>query len=203
MSLDDPFWGPEPEVTEAEQDAIDGKLPDGWGVFPDDDPITLQVNGEPVPWAAAKMIPGRKGRFFPARQVKAADLIKSEFGKLGVGKVPKGYGVVVGLTFTVTRPQSHYGSGRNAHVLKPSAPDYPTGRPDLSNLIKLVEDALTGVAWVDDDQVVMLRNPRKFYAKTEATVIQLWMAPGAKLDRDLNRVQEPEPDPDADQLSLT
>ncbi len=58
------------------------------------------------------------------------------------------------LTFVLVRPKSHYGTGRNANKLKPSALVYPTVMPDLTKVIRAVEDALTGIIWRDDKQVV-------------------------------------------------
>lgn len=60
------------------------------------------------------------------------------------------------VTFTFYRPRlaSHYGSGRNEGVLKASAPAYPTTRPDALKLARGCEDALTGVIWRDDSQIV-------------------------------------------------
>lgn len=60
----------------------------------------------------------------------------------------------VRFTFFIQRPQGHYGTGRNAGKLKPSAPTYPTKRPDVLKLSRPVEDALTGVIWKDDSQIV-------------------------------------------------
>ena len=59
----------------------------------------------------------------------------------------------VTFTFYRRRPRSHYGTGRNADVLKPSAPSYPTTRPDLLKLSRAVEDALTGLIWHDDSLI--------------------------------------------------
>lgn len=59
------------------------------------------------------------------------------------------------VTFQLARPKGHYGTGRNADVLKPSAPSYPTVKPDTTKLLRAAEDALTGVVWRDDSQVVM------------------------------------------------
>lgn len=62
--------------------------------------------------------------------------------------------LVLTLTFYRPRPRSHYGSGRNSAILKLSAPPYPTTRPDVLKLARAVEDALTGVVWRDDAQIV-------------------------------------------------
>ena len=56
----------------------------------------------------------------------------------------------LGVVFTVPRPKGHYG----ARGLRPSAPQYPTVRPDVTKLLRAVEDALTGIVWRDDSQVV-------------------------------------------------
>lgn len=55
------------------------------------------------------------------------------------------------VTFYRRRPRKHYGA---RGVLLPSAPDYPTARPDVLKLARAIEDALTGVLWADDAQVV-------------------------------------------------
>lgn len=58
------------------------------------------------------------------------------------------------LTFFRLRPAGHYRSGKNAHLLKDSAPKRPTPKPDVLKLARGVEDALTGVIWVDDSLIV-------------------------------------------------
>ena len=58
------------------------------------------------------------------------------------------------ITFWVTRPKSHFGTGRNADVVKPGAPFAPTVKPDLLKLARAVEDALTGIVYGDDAQIV-------------------------------------------------
>jgi Holliday junction resolvase RusA-like endonuclease len=62
--------------------------------------------------------------------------------------------VYLSLIFVRQRPKHHFGTGRNEQVLKDSAPRYPTGRPDTTKLTRGLEDALTGVAWKDDAQIV-------------------------------------------------
>lgn len=73
--------------------------------------------------------------------------------------------VALSVTFTFPRPASHYGTGRNAAILKPSAPRYPTGKNlgDLSKLIRATEDALTDVGlWTDDCLVVDIRTTKVY-----------------------------------------
>lgn len=70
------------------------------------------------------------------------------------------------LTFVIRRPKGHYGTGRNAGRLKDSAPAHPTTRPDATKLLRAVEDALNGVVWRDDSQVVDQRVQKR-YGDTE------------------------------------
>jgi Holliday junction resolvase RusA-like endonuclease len=56
--------------------------------------------------------------------------------------------------FVFPRPKGHYGSGKNATVLKPSAPPFPDVKPDATKVLRATEDALKGLLWRDDSQVV-------------------------------------------------
>jgi len=71
--------------------------------------------------------------------------------------------VQVAVTFTLTRPKSHYGTGGNSRVLKILAPRYPAGKPDIDKLLRSTLDALgeAGV-WRDDAQVCFV-TARKIY----------------------------------------
>lgn len=62
--------------------------------------------------------------------------------------------LVLKLTFYMVRPKNQYGSGRNSNVLKASAPAFPIGKPDVLKLARAVEDALSGVIYQDDAQIV-------------------------------------------------
>ncbi|MGH7129690.1 MAG: RusA family crossover junction endodeoxyribonuclease [Planctomycetaceae bacterium] len=79
----------------------------------------------------------------------------------------------VSMTFFRTRPKSHYGSGRNSGVLKASAPAHPTNRPDLLKLARAVEDALTGIVWCDDAQVVIESLQKKWDEKPGVSIAVL------------------------------
>lgn len=72
--------------------------------------------------------------------------------------------VEVMLTFHLDRPQGHYGTGRNAGVVKESAPAYPAKRPDLDKYVRSTLDALTDVGLVSDDSRIVTLRARKVYA---------------------------------------
>ena len=67
------------------------------------------------------------------------------------------------VTFYLPRAKTHFGSGPNAGKLKDSAPVYPAKKPDVTKLLRAVEDSLTGVVWRDDAQVVN-QGAHKVYA---------------------------------------
>lgn len=62
--------------------------------------------------------------------------------------------LAVEFTFIKPRPKGHFRTGAKAHLLRPSAPVWPSTRPDVLKLARGVEDALTGVVWRDDAQIV-------------------------------------------------
>lgn len=112
--------------------------------------FTITVHADPVPWARARQ-QGR--RFFTDPRVAGAkSMIRFLAKNAAVKMAPRGTPVALTCTFTFTHPPS---SKNWNHVVK----------PDLDNLVKLVMDALTGVAWEDDVQVTTL-IARKYYAET-------------------------------------
>ena len=74
------------------------------------------------------------------------------------------------LQFAFARPKSHFGTGKNASVLKRSAPTFHTQKPDTTKLIRCTEDALQGVCWHDDCQVVS-QQATKVWADVDSVKI--------------------------------
>lgn len=74
--------------------------------------------------------------------------------------------VGVEITFTFDRPAAHYGTGRNRHVLKHSAPAHPTtqGVGDTDKLERTVLDALADAKVLANDARVVELTGRKRYA---------------------------------------
>ena len=85
---------------------------------------------------------------------------------------PEGVPVAMHLRFYLSRPKSHYGTGRNSGTLKPSAPVMPitggTGAKkrgmigDVDNYAKAVLDEMNGVVFHDDAQVIQLRVTKQY-----------------------------------------
>lgn len=78
--------------------------------------------------------------------------------------------VSVRFDFLFLRPRGHFGSGRNAGSVKESAPDYPAVRPDVTKLIRSTEDALKGIAWIDDAQVVTQFACKRYAGRSGALI---------------------------------
>lgn len=69
------------------------------------------------------------------------------------------------LVFTVSRPKGHFRSGKNSALLRDGAPNWPTTKPDVLKLARAVEDALTGVIWDDDSQIVTEHLIKRYGAR--------------------------------------
>lgn len=74
---------------------------------------------------------------------------------------PKAVDVALFLTFVLPRPKGHYGTGRNAGIVKPSAPQRPRGK-DLTKMVRAVEDAMSGIIYADDDQICQQVNNKEY-----------------------------------------
>ena len=90
--------------------------------------------------------------------------------------------VEVTVTFRFARPAGHYGTGRNADTVRPSAPAHPTGgKGDIEKLVRAVHDALTAAGvWRDDAQVVRLNAAKVWCHKGErpgATIVAREVGP--------------------------
>lgn len=82
--------------------------------------------------------------------------------------------VGIRIIFTMDRPQSHFGTGKNAGKVKASAPVFPATMPDIDKLMRAILDGLTDArVWLDDGQVVWVQATKVY---SDATY-----APGAYL----------------------
>lgn len=89
------------------------------------------------------------------------DSVRQAAGQQYQGEILTGP-VVLEVIFYRQRNKGHYGTGRNAGILKDSAPAYPITKPDTTKLLRGTEDALTGIVYRDDSQVVHQVASKRF-----------------------------------------
>ena len=80
--------------------------------------------------------------------------------------------IELSMTFYRARPKHHMGTGRNAGKIKPGAPLMPTSKPDVLKTSRNTEDALSGIVYRDDSQVVSL-HARKRYGEPARVEIEV------------------------------
>lgn len=71
----------------------------------------------------------------------------------------------------LSRPQGHYGK----RGIKPSSPIWPTVKPDLLKLMRSIEDALTGIIWKDDSQIVREEITKRYSDVPENEGCRIWV----------------------------
>jgi Holliday junction resolvase RusA-like endonuclease len=140
-------------------------------MVPLEEPLTIVVRGKPEPRGSKQpfVLYRDKAKKVPVRRpdggivVNMADdnpqskawMKKVEAAAVAAwrdqGLPPvEGVGIAVDCTFFLERPAGQFGTGRNARLVKDSAPARPRVRPDLDKLARGTLDALTGVVWWDD-----------------------------------------------------
>ena len=157
--------------------------------------VVLVVHGDPAPKGSLKCV-GRRGsrghvlvedsdRTGPWRERVAAGGRRL----MAVCDLPDGVSgpVALEVTFTVLRPSSHYGTGRNAGILKASAPGYPAKRSsngiggDVDKLARTILDALEDSGLLLDDSQVVELVTRKTYPDGPHVLPDALPRPGARI----------------------
>lgn len=87
----------------------------------------------------------------------------------------EGHPVKLSVKFYFSRPKKHYSYDGSDLKLSKNAPFYVPKKPDLDNLLKLVMDAIQGVCYANDCNVVhidsaKLWNPCQLYYKSSQLV---------------------------------
>lgn len=137
-------------------------------------PLSITVFGEAQPQGSKRIIAPKGRRAFlvedceksrPWRQQVAQEMLR-------IAPVqPLNCAVIVTLRVYVKRPASHFGTGKNAHTLKPSAPTDPPTGIDLDKIQRAVGDAGTGIWWTDDSRIAGW-DVRRVYAQTPGVTVE-------------------------------
>jgi Holliday junction resolvase RusA-like endonuclease len=120
--------------------------------------MEVDVLGVPVPQGSKRVF---GGHLVDVRHKELREWRSLVAHSIGLGTVITGP-VHVKLDFFLIRPRGHFGTGRNEHKLKPSAPAYPKSKPDLDKLVRACLDAMTGMVYTDDSQVVALSVTKRY-----------------------------------------
>jgi Holliday junction resolvase RusA-like endonuclease len=115
--------------------------------------VEFTVYGTPAPAGSKKAVPmgGRWGVIDDSKRSRPwKNDVAQQAGLAMAGHEMLRGPIEVLFRFFVRRPKGHFGK----RGLMPSAPAYPAKKPDVLKLARAVEDALSGVVYNDDAQIV-------------------------------------------------
>lgn len=136
------------------------------------DEIIFFAEGVPAPQGSKRHVGG--GRLVESfRQVGPwRATVRRAALEVMSGQPPRTGPLEVYLRFAMPRPKSHLRRGRaqtDGWQLLPSAPRKHTSKPDVDKLVRAVLDALTGVCWSDDAQVVAVHGEKGYAYRATPT----------------------------------
>lgn len=125
--------------------------------------FTFFAAGEPKGQPAPRFSP-RTGRAF---KPKTADAFRADVERAARAAKLAGLRMAGPFRLTVTvylpRPKDHHRAGDKLRELKPTAPHLHACKPDLTNIIKALEDALTDAGvWRDDSAISEHRTAKRY-----------------------------------------
>lgn len=129
--------------------------------------LVIHVHGDPAPQGSKTHVGNGRMRESSRRVAPWRDAVQAA----AMQALPKGWmlagPVSVRIDFLVARPASHYGTGRNARMLRDNAPLYPVSRRvgDLDKLLRSTLDALTTAGVIVDDSLVVDIQASKVYGE--------------------------------------
>jgi crossover junction endodeoxyribonuclease RusA len=130
--------------------------------------VAFFVPGVPVPKGSARAFVNKYTGRAAVMQTNAekqkpwASLISMKAEAAGL--TPSVGACRLSMTFIMPRPKAHF--RRNGGLL-PRAECEHTKAPDLDKIIRLVLDALSGVAYADDSQVMWIDGAKRYAAPGE------------------------------------
>lgn len=110
--------------------------------------ITFHVGGNPMALKRHRMT--KTGHTYDPSATDKADFLAKTMSMKPAEPLTKPIFLIVEFCFS--RPKNHF----TKKGLRPTAPRFRESRPDLDNLIKFVTDAMNGVFYRDDAQIVKI-----------------------------------------------
>lgn len=138
--------------------------------------IYFKVDEEPVAKARPREVryrkDGWKGTYTPKKTRDYEEKVKFAFMSQTCEKMPvypKGVPLMVEATFAKSVPKSYTKKKREACL---NGDMLPTSKPDIDNYLKAMLDAINGLAFEDDSQIVMTMA-EKIYAEQPYVEIKI------------------------------
>lgn len=128
--------------------------------------VAFSIDGRAVPWQRAGL---NRGRPFTPKRTRDWQHLVADHARRAMGNTTPMQGAVsLSVQFYQKVPTSW------PRVKRQKALDcaiWPTGRPDLSNLVKSIEDACNGIVFEDDAQIVSLQVV-KVYSQAAGVLVR-------------------------------
>lgn len=127
--------------------------------------IEFTIPGEPREKSRPRVVRLKNGAstsYTPDKTVAYEELARQRFRQQWPSvelPFPDKTPVCVTITACFGIPKS---ASRKTRAAMLSGQNYPTKKPDVDNVIKIVLDALNGFAWHDDAQVVLLQVTKEY-----------------------------------------
>ncbi len=128
--------------------------------------INFTIPMKPVAKARPRLT--RSGHVYTPKKTTDAEKIVALYARKAI-KEPLDGPVWMSVEFTFKMPKSW--SKKKKELAKTvEGTQYKCGRPDIDNLFKLIADALNGMAYHDDAQIVMLSALKRYGERDEIRV---------------------------------
>lgn len=134
--------------------------------------ITFKIPGEAKGKGRPKF--ARVGKFVktytPEKTASYENLVKLYFTENFPNHIPFGSALTVGITIYTVVPKSF---SKKKRALALANKIFPTKKPDVDNISKIILDSLNTIAYEDDKQVVSL-SVDKLYSDTASVIVSIW-----------------------------
>ena len=128
---------------------------------------TFTIHSEPVGKARPRVT--SRGTFTPKKTRDYERQVQIEYGTQCRNKCFDGKPLMVEITANFSIPKS---KSRKDRVSMLAGEIRPTKKPDCDNIAKAILDALNGIAYNDDSQVVSC-SVKKFYAAEPSVIVRI------------------------------
>ena len=135
--------------------------------------ITFTIPGPPQGKARPRVVRTKYGRsmsFTPDKTVAYEELVRARYAVAPHPEVPLQGPVCVSIVASYPIPAS---TSKKRHAEMLAGMDYPAKKPDWDNIGKIICDALNGIAYRDDAQVIFAQVEKR-YAEFPCVKVRIW-----------------------------